>query len=142
MHAFKTALSALLAGLLFSLGLSLSGMTDTRIVLGFLDLFGAWNPSLMFVMGGALAIATPGFYIINKLHKPAFCSEFSLPTSTIIDWKLLVGAAAFGIGWGLYGYCPGPAFASLANLHADTIIFIVALTIGAIVANRLNQGKA
>jgi len=121
-----------ICGLLFGAGLAMSGMTDTRIVLGFLDIAGEWNAALMLVMVGALAVTVPSFYLVLKNQKPMLCEQFSLPTKTHLDAKLLVGTAIFGIGWGLYGYCPGPALASLSTLNPEPLIFVAAMAVGMI----------
>jgi uncharacterized membrane protein YedE/YeeE len=123
-------IAPLLCGLLFGVGLALSGMTDTRVVLGFLDIAGQWNPALVLVMGGALAITLPAFSYLLKNRKPLTCDEYCLPTNKQIDAKLLGGSALFGIGWGLYGYCPGPALASLSTLSVEPLIFVVAMAAG------------
>ena len=120
-------------------------MTDTNKVLGFLDLFGQWDPALAFVMGSGLAIAIPGFHLLKKKQKPIFTDTFSLPEKTTIDSPLIIGSAVFGIGWGLYGWCPGPAIASLAlapmsyHIAVDAIIFIAAMIIGMIISDRLKK---
>jgi uncharacterized membrane protein YedE/YeeE len=132
----KQALVALLAGVLFGIGLSLSGMTDTRVVLGFLDLAGDWNPTLAFVMGGALLVTLPCFTIILRKQKPLLCDDYCLPTKTQIDLPLIAGSVIFGAGWGLYGYCPGPALASLASLNSEPFVFVLAMT-GGIVLHRV-----
>lgn len=133
-------LSALIAGLLFGFGLAASGMTDTQKVIGFLDIFGNWDPDLAFVMGAAVITAAIGFRVIfGKLNKPLFESKFSLPTAKQIDLKLLGGAAVFGIGWGLYGYCPGPAISSVIYLSPTTYLFLVTMIIGLALGNYLSQ---
>lgn len=131
---------ALLGGLVFGIGLAVSGMTDTAKVLGFLDLFGNWIPDLAFVMGGAVCVTLVTFRFVLKRERPILVQGFSLPTSTTIDGRLLAGAAIFGIGWGIYGYCPGPAISALVYLDSKTVIFVVAMLVGMAVANRL--GKA
>ncbi|OZG73112.1 transporter [Hahella sp. CCB-MM4] len=125
-----TQLIALICGTLFGIGLAISGMTDTHKVQGFLDLFGAWDPALVFVMGGAVVTTFIGFHFVQKLTRPTFADKFSLPTNTSIDKPLLIGAALFGIGWGLYGYCPGPAIASLAYFRPESAVFVVAMVTG------------
>jgi uncharacterized membrane protein YedE/YeeE len=119
-----------ICGLIFGSGLALSGMTDTRVVLGFLDITGAWDPSLLLVMGGALAVTVPGFWLAQKRSKPILSDEFHLPASCAIQAKPLVGSVIFGIGWGLYGYCPGPALASLTVLNWQPLLFVVAMAAG------------
>jgi len=126
----KTGFLYLLCGALFGAGLSLSGMTDQNKVLGFLDLFGSWNPSLIFVMAGGISVTFIGYKIIFKRSSPLWADAFMLPTSKLIDKNLVLGALLFGIGWGLYGYCPGPAIASLAYLHWETFLFVAAMIIG------------
>ncbi|MDH3509774.1 MAG: YeeE/YedE family protein [Gammaproteobacteria bacterium] len=119
-------------GLLFGTGLAMSGMTDTRIVLGFLDIAGQWNPALLLVMVGALAVTLPAFHYALKTSKPVLCDYYSLPTKIHIDARLLGGTAIFGIGWGLYGYCPGPALASLSTLNPEPLLFVAAMAVGMI----------
>lgn len=123
-------LSALICGILFGLGLAVSGMTDTQKVIGFLDILGNWKPDLMFVMGAALVVTVIGYRLALNTGSPKLDNIFYLPTSTVIDKKLLVGAVLFGIGWGFYGYCPGPAIASIAYLNIDTILFVIAMISG------------
>ena len=128
-------LAALACGLLFGAGLAISGMTDTAKVLGFLDLFGNWIPDLVFVMGGAVAVTVVSFRFILK-RKPLLAPDFSLPTNRHLDARLLGGAALFGIGWGIYGYCPGPAISALVYLNPTTVGFVVAMLIGMAIADR------
>ncbi|HEY7885062.1 MAG TPA: YeeE/YedE family protein [Cellvibrionaceae bacterium] len=129
----------LLAGLLFGVGLAMSGMTDTAKVLGFLDLFGNWDPTLAFVMGGAVATTLIGFRLVLRQSKPVCESEFQLPKNNKLDKPLLIGAAIFGIGWGVYGYCPGPGLAALVYLDGKTLVFVVALLIGMLLAHQTSQ---
>jgi uncharacterized membrane protein YedE/YeeE len=124
------ALLALAAGLLFGAGLALGGMTDPAVVLGFLDVAGTWNPTLVFVMGGGLAVTFLGYRLAFRRQRPWLAGRFILPTATAIDARLLGGAALFGIGWGLAGYCPGPALASLPALHGGTAVFVGAMLVG------------
>jgi uncharacterized protein len=131
---------ALVSGLIFGVGLAVSGMTDTQKVQGFLDLFGAWDYSLGLVMASALAIAFPASRLIRG--KAPFCAaEFSLPTSTNIDAPLLLGGALFGVGWGLYGYCPGPAIAAIAYGKAEAVVFVAMMLIGMYLAEPLMAKK-
>ena len=130
---------AALCGLVFGIGLVLSGMTDTRIVLGFLDISGDWNPALLMVMVGALAVATPGFWLVQKRARPLLAERFHTPEKTNIDAKLMIGAVLFGIGWGLYGYCPGPALASLATFDWQPVLFVAAMGVGMLV-EKLGRG--
>lgn len=123
-------MAASLCGLLFGFGLALSGMTDTAKVIGFLDIFGHWKPDLLFVMGGGVAVTLISFRFILRCKKPLLDKNFDLPSKTHIDRPLVLGAVIFGIGWGLYGYCPGPAIASVVYWQTPTIIFLVSMTIG------------
>lgn len=118
------------AGLLFGLGLAISGMTDPARVLGFLDLFGAWDPTLMFVLGGAVVTNFIGYRMVLKRPAPLYAQAFQLPTRQDLDGRLLGGAALFGIGWGLSGYCPGPALASLGGLSVPLAAMLVAMVAG------------
>ncbi len=126
-------LISLLGGIIFGLGLAVSGMTDRNKVLNFLDIFGTWDPSLMFVMGGALMISVPGYFFVRKLQRPILSKQFFMPSTSHIDLKLVAGAAIFGLGWGLYGYCPGPAIASLAYGSSETWVFLLAMTAGLLI---------
>ena len=129
-------LMALLCGMLFGFGLALSGMTDINNVIGFLDLFGDWNPMLAFVMVGGILVSLPFFQFgLGKIKAPLFADVFRLPTKTDIDGRLIGGAALFGIGWGLVGLCPGPAIASLAYLNIDILYFGVAMMAGMFVTD-------
>ena len=130
----------LLCGLVFGVGLAVSGMTDTAVVLGFLDITGQWNPDLAFVMGGAVLVTLVAFRFILKMKSPVLNTKFSLPTRSVIDGRLLTGAAIFGIGWGLYGYCPGPALAALTYMDSKTAMFVVAMLIGMALANKAAPG--
>jgi len=132
-------LAALLCGILFGIGLAVSGMTDTAKVLGFLDLFGEWVPDLVFVMGGAVCVTLVAFRFVLKRDRALLGDLMSLPGKTAIDGRLLLGAAIFGIGWGVYGYCPGPAISALGYLETNTAIFVVAMLVGMAVASRLDK---
>lgn len=123
-------LTSLLAGLIFGLGLVISGMTNPAKVLGFLDLFGQWDPALAFVMAGALMVGSVAFRIAGKRTRTIFGAPISLPTARNIDRRLVVGSLAFGIGWGLAGYCPGPVITSLATGGGKPWIFFVAMLAG------------
>jgi uncharacterized protein len=124
--------SAALSGLLFGLGLCISGMADPSVVLGFLDLAGAFNPALLFVMGGGVVTTFIGYRVVFGFSRPVFAEKFSLPTATAIDAPLIGGAALFGIGWGLAGYCPGPALTSLASGRTEVFVFVAAMLAGMI----------
>lgn len=118
------------SGLIFALGLGVSGMTDANKVLGFLDLAGGWDPSLAFVMVGAIAVHVMLRPLILGRGAPIFGESFSLPTRTDIDARLIGGAALFGLGWGLGGYCPGPAIVSGVTLDAEVMVFLGAMVLG------------
>ena len=122
--------TALLSGMVFGLGLILSQMTNPQKVLSFLDIFGDWDPSLAFVMGAALVVTSIGYKWILKRDAPQFADRFQLPTRTELDWRLMAGAALFGIGWGLVGLCPGPAIVDLAVGGTPIFIFIFAMAAG------------
>ncbi len=126
----KANLWAYLAGLIFGVGLALAGMVDPAKVIGFLDLFGSWDPSLAFVMGGAIAVHFVLFRVITKRASPLFDARFQLPTRTDLDPKLLGGAAIFGIGWGLAGFCPGPGLTSLGSGSLSAVVFVATMTLG------------
>ena len=123
-------LSEFVVGLLFGLGLLLSGMTDPGKVLGFLDLIGPWDPSLALVMGGAIAVGVIAFALAKNRTVSFLGGAMRLPMSSQIDRRLIVGAAMFGAGWGLAGFCPGPALVSLATGQPKAAIFVVAMLVG------------
>ena len=127
-------LAALASGLIFGFGLALSGMTRPTKVLGFLDVLGlasgSWDPTLAFVMVGALAVAAPGYALARRLAKPVLAPASLWPTKTALDRPLIAGAVLFGLGWGLVGLCPGPAIANLAALSPRVVAFVVAMGIG------------
>lgn len=126
---------ALIAGSLFGLGLTVSQMVDPDKVIGFLDIFGAWDPSLAFVMGGGLLISVPAFFIAKRRGQTLMGFDFDLPARTeLYDPKLIGGASLFGIGWGLVGYCPGPVIAGLTFGHSATWIFLIAMIAGMLAA--------
>lgn len=128
----STLLVALVSGLLFGAGLAISGMIDPAKVLGFLDVAGDWDPSLAFVMAGAIAVYSPVALWARRGRRSWFGGMVPHPKSSGIDGRLLVGAVLFGLGWGLVGLCPGPALASLSVAAADTWIFVVALVVGVV----------
>ncbi|MFE1599028.1 DUF6691 family protein [Methylobacterium sp. ID0610] len=130
MRAWLRAGAALAAGVVFGLGLSLSGMLDPVRVRGFLDVTGAWDPSLMAVLAGAVAVAALGQVIRRRMDRPLLDERFALPTQRRIDARLLGGAALFGIGWGLAGFCPGPAVAALSTGAVPVVVFVLAMLAG------------
>ncbi len=134
------ALVGLICGMVFGVGLAMSGMTDTAVVLGFLDVTGQWNPDLAFVMGGAVLVTLIAFRFVLKMKQPILNRRFTLPGSSVIDGRLLGGAAIFGIGWGVYGYCPGPALAALSYMDSKTAMFVVAMLVGMALANKAAPG--
>ncbi|MFB9067578.1 DUF6691 family protein [Pseudofulvimonas gallinarii] len=126
----RFSLAALLSGALFGLGLAASGMTDARRVLGFLDLFGDFDPTLAFVLGGAVVTTVVLFRLVLRRGRPVLASRFRLSSLRHVDGRLLGGAAIFGIGWGLAGYCPGPALAGLGVGSAEALWFVPAMLAG------------
>ncbi|GJE75425.1 DUF6691 family protein [Methylorubrum suomiense] len=131
--------AALAMGLLFGLGLSLSGMLDPARVQGFLDVGGAWDPTLIFVLGGAVSVALAGFALARRLPRPVLDTRFDLPARRRIDAPLIGGAALFGVGWGLSGLCPGPAVAALSTGALPILVFVPAMLVG-MAAFRLIRG--
>ena len=134
----KQLLVALIAGSLFGAGLAFSGMADPARVQGFLDLFGRWDPTLAFVMGGAMIPMAIAWVIQRRLDKPFAGEQFSLPGTTLIDRRLTIGAVLFGTGWGISGLCPGPGFADLAINPLPALAFVAALLAG-MIAHRVTS---
>jgi len=130
-------IAALASGALFGAGLALSSMTDRQVVLGFLDVAGDWNPTLAFVMAGAVAVTGTAFRFVRHMPAPALGGTFRLPASDAIDRRMLAGAAIFGIGWGLGGFCPGPVLVGVAAGVRDAWIFVPAMLAGSFLAGRL-----
>ncbi len=128
----KQKLIALLSGLLFGLGLSLSQMIDRDRVLGFLDVSGDWDPTLLFVLGGAVGVTVIAFRLVLRLPQPIFADKFYLPTRKDIDLPLILGAAIFGIGWGIAGYCPGPGITALVLGIPNPVVFVIAFILGSL----------
>ena len=127
------ALASMVCGLIFGLGLLISGMTQPAKVLGFLDVFGRWDPTLAFVMAAALMVSSVGFSLARQREQPVLAARLLWPTRTDIDRPLVVGSALFGIGWGLVGLCPGPALVNLAGLMPSVIGFVLAMAAGMII---------
>lgn len=130
----KNNISALIVGFIFAIGLGISGMTQPQKVIGFLDLFGSanssWDPSLIFVMIGAIAVHFVTYKIVRKRKTPFFSSSWHVPTKNEITPALVVGSILFGMGWGLAGYCPGPAITSLASFEIKPVIFVISMILG------------
>lgn len=130
MSGLPRILAALGAGLLFGLGLALSGMLDPVRVRGFLDVTGTWDPSLVFVLGGAVTVSGLGYALARRRARPVLAPRFDLPAARLIDPPLILGAVLFGIGWGLSGFCPGPAVAALSTGAAPVLVFVAAMLAG------------
>lgn len=136
----KQMISALIAGALFGFGLCLSRMVDPAVVMGFLDVTGKWDPRLLLVMAGGLAVALVCFpWILRHCSKPVCGDRFYVPQDRSIDTKLVFGSVLFGVGWGLGGVCPGPAVAALAFGLRETYIFLAAMLIGMVIFEKLNK---
>ena len=123
----KTYFAAFASGLIFAIGLGIAQMTQPAKVLGFLDIAGDWDPSLAFVMIGAIAVHSVFVRIAKKAERPRFSAAFAWPSATVIDRRLVAGAALFGIGWGITGFCPGPALVSVFALTPTTLAFVSAM---------------
>lgn len=136
-RSLPQAIAALGAGLIFGFGLSLSGMLDPVRVQGFLDIFSRWDPSLAFVLAGAVIVAFIGVRFARRLAHPVLDEDFHLPAARAVDPPLIVGSALFGIGWGLAGLCPGPALASLSLGLWQTALFVAAMIVGMVLHDRL-----
>jgi hypothetical protein len=135
----KTILAAFLCGLVFSAGLVISGMTETQKIKGFLDIFGDWDPSLAIVMAAAIVVTFLGYMVALRRSAPVFAARALWPTRKDIDTPLVAGAMMFGIGWGLIGFCPGPAIVDLSTGAAPVILFVVAMAIGMVAQNLLGR---
>lgn len=127
---YKQSAGALAAGAVFGLGLSVSGMINPAKVIGFLDLFGHWDPSLIFVMLGGVVTTFLGYRYVKRFPKPLNDEVFHIPASTLIDSRLISGAVLFGLGWGLSGLCPGPALAGLVLAQGKTLLFVLSMFAG------------
>ncbi len=139
-HRGQLAVS-LASGAVFGVGLAVSGMTRPEKVRGFLDFLGRWDPSLAFVMGGAVLVHTVAFWRITKRRSPVFASRFGIPTRRDIDARLVVGAALFGIGWGLGGFCPGPGVTSLVGGAPPVVAFVLAMVASLAVTARIESAR-
>jgi len=138
-----TKLSSLLSGIIFGLGLTISGMVNPQKVLGFLNIFDDWDPSLMFVMIGAILIFSPLYFIFKRKSKPIFAKNFVVPSNKDIDNKLIIGAVMFGAGWGLAGLCPGPAISAISFLNTSVYLFVLFMFLGFYLGNFIiNKNEA
>jgi uncharacterized protein len=126
----KNALVALVVGFIFAIGLGISGMTQPQKVVGFLDLFGSWDPTLMFVMIGAIAVHFITYRIARHRKSPFLSTQWHVPTKKDITPSLVVGSVLFGVGWGLGGFCPGPAVTSLASFEVKPLVFVGSMLVG------------
>jgi len=134
----KSNISSIICGIIFSIGLGISGMTQPQKVIGFLDIFGEWNPSLAFVMGGAvLSYLALQLLIQRNFSIPLLDGSFQIPSRKDLDRSLIIGALLFGSGWGLGGYCPGPAITSLGSGSLNALLFVVAMGVGMLLADRV-----
>ena len=129
---------SLFCGIIFGIGLVVSEMINPEKVLGFLNVFREWDPSLALVMIGALIVVTPIFHLFKNKNKPVFSLNFFIPTNKQLDKKLIIGSIFFGAGWGLIGLCPGPAITSLALLNASSVVFVVSMFTGFYIALKVN----
>ncbi len=127
------------SGFLFGLGLATANMTNPAKVLAFLDVTGTWDPSLMVVFAAALGVTLPGFHMVLKQQQPRYAQQFLLPTSQDMDRKLIGGASLFGIGWGIAGYCPGPALTALVSLNSNVLLFFAAMLAGVMLHKMLEE---
>ena len=134
-------LSALFAGLIFGLGLTVSEMVNPAKVVAFLDLFGNWDPSLAFVMGSALVVTAIGYRLAWQRKSPVFETHFQVPSERKIDARLAAGAVLFGIGWGFVGLCPGPAIAALSIGGSSALMFLAAMAVGAFLFERFDKAR-
>lgn len=135
----KNGLAALVVGFVFALGLGISGMTQPEKVVGFLDIFGSWDPSLIFVMMGAIAVHFVTYKLIRKKTSPLLSTQWHVPTKKEITPALITGSILFGIGWGLAGFCPGPAVTSVASFEPQPILFVVSMLIGMFVFRAVDK---
>ena len=127
------------SGFLFGLGLATANMTNPAKVLAFLDVTGSWDPSLMVVFAAALGVTLPGFHLVLKQQQPRYAQQFLLPAGQDIDQKLIGGASLFGMGWGIAGYCPGPALTALVSLNSNVLLFFAAMLAGVMLHKMLAE---
>ena len=137
-----TKLSSFISGIIFGIGLTISGMVNPQKVLGFLNIFDAWDPSLMFVMIGAIIIFSPLKFIFERKFRPIFVKNFAVPSNKKIDNNLIIGAIMFGTGWGLAGLCPGPAISAISLLNTDVYFFVLFMFLGFYLGNIILNRKS
>ncbi|PHR67016.1 YeeE/YedE family protein [Alcanivorax sp.] len=137
----RSHITAFAAGLIFGLGLLLAGMANPAKVLAFLDITGNWDPSLALVMGGAIAVSAIGFYLTRQRSAPLFGDSFQVPTNRKLDKRLVLGALGFGVGWGLAGFCPGPALVALGTGSLKAVVFVAAMLSGMVIFEMLERKK-
>lgn len=142
MSLVRKLLPPVISGTLFGAGLTLSGMTDPARVRGFLDVFGQWDPTLAFVMGGAVIVMAIAWRIQSRMKRPLFSEKFSLPDRRDFDARLIAGSALFGVGWGIAGLCPGPAVASLSLSPLSVLPFLAAMLAGMALHNILPEARS
>lgn len=135
----KNSISAFIVGLIFALGLGISGMTQPQKVIGFLDIFRNWDPSLMFVMVGAIVVHAILYRLIRRRSAPIFSPKWHVPENKEITKSLVIGSVIFGFGWGLAGYCPGPALTSLASFESRPLIFVASMLVGMLAFKFFNK---
>jgi len=138
----KQVVSAFFAGLLFSVGLVVGGMTQPSKVVGWLDFFGDWDPSLAFVMGGAVLVHTLLFRLVTKRESPVVAEVFQVPTRRDFTPRLVIGSALFGVGWGLGGFCPGPGIVSVPTLGSEALAFVVAMAAGVVLHETMDHYRS
>ncbi len=137
----RSHITAFVAGLIFGIGLILAGMANPAKVLAFLDIAGHWDPSLALVMGGAIPVSAIGFYLTRHRTAPLFSASFQVPTNRKLDKRLVLGALGFGVGWGLAGFCPGPALVALGTGSLKAVVFVAAMLSGMVIFEMLERQK-
>jgi len=138
----RSHITAFVAGLIFGVGLLLAGMANPAKVLAFLDIAGNWDPSLALVMGGAIPVSAIGFYLTRLRSDPLFGDSFQVPTNRKLDKRLVLGALGFGVGWGLAGFCPGPALVALGTGSLKAVVFVAAMLSGMVIFEMLEKRKS
>ena len=138
----RSHITAFAAGLIFGVGLLLAGMANPAKVLAFLDITGNWDPSLALVMGGAIPVSAIGFYLTRLRSDPLFGDSFQVPTNRKLDKRLVLGALGFGVGWGLAGFCPGPALVALGTGSLKAVLFVAAMLSGMVIFEMMEKRKS